>query len=175
MMTKAMRHLSCHTCQSKLVPYLHRQLSPRMQRQVAQHLDACPLCYAAFIDQRALSSELTAGLTRMGQPNAPQMSRMWAAIQSDIQRPRPLPRRPSGRYGVALLIFVLALLLPWSFDQQQVAHAIPNQPAPASTASVTAAPLHVAMVTPVAKVSSTYAIIPAAQTPATPEGVSANP
>jgi anti-sigma factor RsiW len=168
-MMKPMRALSCHACQSKLVPYLHRQLSPRMQRRVGSHLDECPVCYAAYIAQRELSSELTAGLSRLGQPNAPQMTRLWAAIQADIQKPRPVPRRTTGRAGVALLILILALLLPWSLDKQPVAHAVPDQPAaPASTAAVTEAPAVVAMLTPEARVNSTYALIPPAETPATP-------
>ena len=172
-MIKPMRALSCHTCQSKLVPYLHRQLSPRLQRRVGSHLDECPVCYAAYIAQRELSSELSAGLSRLGQPNAPQLGRMWSAIQADMQRPRPVPRRATGRAGVALLILTLALLLPWSLDKQQVAHAVPDQPAaPASTAGVTEAPVTVAMVTPAAKVNSTNALIPPAKTPATPDSAS---
>ena len=52
---------------------------------------------------------------------------------------------------------------------------MPNQPAaPASTAGVTEAPVTVAMVTPAAKVNSTYALIPPAETPATPDGVRAH-
>lgn len=170
--TKHMRNLSCHTCQTKLVPYLHRQLSPRLQRRVSQHLDGCPVCYAAYLSQHELSNELSAGLKRIGQPNVPQMQKMWAAVNADMQRPQTVSRRPLGRYGVVLLIFVLALVLPWSLDKQSVVHAIPNQPLPATTASVTEAPLHVVMATPIASASSTYAVIPAAQTPATPEGVS---
>ena len=140
-----------------------------MQRRVGNHLDECPVCYAAYIAQRELSSELSAGLYRLGQPNAPQMSRMWSAIQADLDRPHPVARRGTGRAGVALLILTLVLLLPWSLDKQRVVHAIPNQPpAPASTAGVTEAPVSVAMVTPSARVNSTYALIPAAETPATP-------
>jgi hypothetical protein len=167
-----MRNLSCHTCQTKIVPYLHQQLSPRLQRRVALHLDGCPVCYAAYLSQRELSSELGAGLKRIGQPDMPQMQRMWSAIHADMQRPQRVSRRPVGRYGVVLLIFMLALLLPWSLDKQGVAHAIPNMPAPATTASVTETPLHVVMATPIASAKSTDAVIPAAQTPATPEGVS---
>ena len=153
----------------------HTSLSPKMQRRVGQHLDTCPVCYAAYLAQRDLSSELSASLTRIGQPSVPQLGRMWSAIQTDIQRPRPVPRRSTGRYGVALLILVLALLLPWSLDQQPVVRAIPNHPvAPASTADVTAAPTLVAMATPVATVNSTYAKIPAAETPATPAGADAH-
>jgi anti-sigma factor RsiW len=175
-MNTVIRTMNCHTCQSKLVPYLHRQLSPRMQRRVGHHLDTCPVCYAAYLAQRDLSTELTASLTRIGQPSAPQLGRMWAAIQSDIQRPRPVTRRSTGRVGVALLILALALLLPWSLDKQPVARAIPNHPvAPASTADATEPPTLVAMTTPAVTVDSTYAKIPAAETPATPESVRANP
>ena len=167
--------MNCHTCQSKLVPYLHRQLSPRMQRRVGAHIDSCPVCYAAYLSQRELASDLSAGLTRLGQPNAPQLSRMWSAIQADIDRPRPVARRSAGRYGVVLLMLLAALLLPWSLDKQPVVLAVPDQPpAPVSTAEVTGAPTLVAMATPVVTVNSTYAIIPAAKTPATPEDGRAN-
>lgn len=167
-----MKALTCHACQSKLVAYLHRQLPLAMLHRVGQHLDSCPVCYAAYIAQRDLSSELGASLLRFGQPENAQLGRMWAAIQADIQRPRTVARRPPlGRYGVALLMLALALLLPWSLGKSPVVNAVPHQPAaPVSTAEVTGAPTLVAMATPVMTADSTYARIPAAETPATPAG-----
>lgn len=166
------RPLTCHQCQPKLLAYVHHQLSDRASRRVARHLNDCPLCYAAWLEQRDLARDLAQSLPALGRPDAPQLGRVWLAIQADMARPRAVSRPPLARFGVACLVFVLALVLPWSLDKQQVALAVPSQPpAPALTAtlSVTRAP-ETALRGQTPTASKTEAVIPAAETPLVPSG-----
>jgi anti-sigma factor RsiW len=166
--------MTCRQCQSKLVAYVHNQLNGRARARVDRHLNECPVCYAAYLAQRDVAQELAHSLPVLGRPDAPQLGRMWLAIQADMNRPRRIARPNLARFGVACLVLVLALILPWSLDKQQVALAVPPQPsAPPLTVSlnVTASPEGgTRLVPPTAAASSTEAVIPAAETPITPSG-----
>ncbi|MFO7320528.1 MAG: zf-HC2 domain-containing protein [Chloroflexota bacterium] len=169
------RPLTCTQCQPKLLAYVHNQLADSDRRRVARHLNDCPVCYAAYLAQREVAQELAGTIPSIGLPDSLQLNRMWLAIQSDMNRPRTIPRPQLARMGVACLVFVLALLLPWSLDKQQVALAVPPPPrAPVVTASlnVTASPESGRRaLPPTAAASSTEAVIPAAKTPDTPSNV----
>jgi anti-sigma factor RsiW len=165
---------TCNDCRSHLIGYLHQQLSPRKRRQVAQHLQSCAACYADYIAQRDLARELTSSVPALGQPAAPDLSRVWIAIQRDMSRSDPVRRRYLGHYGIACLILALTLLLPWSLGQQHIALAVPRQPSAPAVLSVTeaAGATEEANMAEVAMVSATDAVIPPAETPS---AVSATP
>lgn len=134
-------------------------------------MNGCARCYGLYRAQRDLSHELSVSLPRVGQPNVPQLGRMWAAIQADMQRPqRVVNRQLLTRSGVACLILVLSLLLPWSLNNQQVALAVPSQPAaPKMLSATNTPPLQVALAAATEAVDTrvTDSAIPAAETPNT--------
>lgn len=127
---------TCRFIKPHLTAYLHGELSRRGRRRVAQHLEACESCYAAYTQARDLERELTRALPLVGTPTAPQLSMMWASIQRQVDA---VPvHRSHARYGLAVVVFVLALLLPWTLGNQNIALDAPTQPAPyllAATAS----------------------------------------
>ncbi len=163
------RRISCRECRSQLIGYVNQQVPHRMRQRIGAHLSECPMCYTEYVAQRHLSDELAFALPLLGQPKQPQLGRVWSAIQSEMNRPTPVARAPLTRYAVACLILALALVLPWSLDKQQVALAVPQQPAAplvpgATEAASTEEPRAVATVAP----NVTNAAIPAAETPNTP-------
>lgn len=109
---------------------MHGELPPRARQRVDQHLNQCSSCAAFYVAQRQLVRDLEQTLPQIARTSTPQLNRIWADIQADMTRPRIIAR-PQTRYGVAALILMLALLLPWSMDKQRGALALPLQPIPA--------------------------------------------
>jgi len=102
----------------------------------------------------------------MGQPDAPQLNRVWTAIQADMNRPQPVIRRHSLRFSIAAVVLLVTLLLPWSLNTQQIALAVPSQPQPNATLVTPTAPTGDAATA--ITLSATDAAIPPAQTPGAP-------
>lgn len=125
-----MSRITCHECRERLVAYVNGELSARTRRQMAQHLDQCAACYSLYIDQRHLAQDLRADLTLIGQPTHRQLSHLWTAIQTDMRRANPMQPRFRRRYGIAVLVLLLALLLPWSFNGEplMLALSLQNEP-----------------------------------------------
>jgi hypothetical protein len=77
------------------------------------------------------------------------MAGIWQGIQAEL-RPQSallLPRF-RVRYGLAVAALLLALLLPWTMNQQPV-RALPLPPTPRQTSAVTYTAQVVALATPV--------------------------
>jgi hypothetical protein len=92
------------------------------------------MCYTVYTHQRDMQRELSFYVPLIG--GRPRYSKMWASIQADMSRPHD--RHYHIRYGLAALMFVVALGLPWTLGKQPTAlAAVPTQPSPAQTASHT--------------------------------------
>ncbi len=132
---------SCHDCRSSLIAYVHHELSADRRREIARHLDRCPECYAAYVEERDLAQDLIQIVPRLGEAGAPQFEQVWRALQS-----QPALDSPAGevlypaRYGLAALLLILALLFPWSLSRGEIMLAAPpTQPSPV-TQTITATP-----------------------------------
>jgi anti-sigma factor RsiW len=158
--------ITCHECQTHLVAYVHDELPMRARRRVAQHISRCDNCYALYAMERNLSNELRSTVPLVGQPNAPQLGRVWAAIQTDMGRSRPVMGGHQARFGLAFIILILALALPWTMDKRQVALALPPQPAARVVVAMTETPASDESAS--SPLSVTNAAIPAAETPNAP-------
>jgi hypothetical protein len=161
-----MKPLNCHECQAHMIAYIHRDLPLRTRHRIGQHLNRCESCYAAYANQRHLSNELRTSIGFLGQPEKPQLGRMWTAIQQDMKRPRQVLPRYRTRYGAVLVVLMVALVLPWTLGTQQRALAVPpNYPVIQPTAA-TATPTRVANHTLTqTTVVYTETAIPVAKTP----------
>ena len=109
-----------------------------------------------YVRQRDLSDKLTVRVPVIGQPKAPQLQKIWAGIQADMQPPKRAARRRypyQARYGLVALAMVLVLLVPLILGNRNVPFSVPSQPAPptavtqAPRKSATESPMTVALVT----------------------------
>lgn len=171
-------------CKLRMVAYLNGELPPVSRQRVARFIDDCPDCYREYVRQRDLRRELTNVLPRFGQPEPGQLDRIWANIQADMRPNKPTGRTNryfQARYGLATLLLVVALVLPYLISGQQVSRAAVTQPTPRTVVqAATNSPDEPVPFAPVTAqpVRANYeltanhqnAIIPqAAQTPAPPE------
>ncbi len=128
--------MNCKNCQYHLTAYLHGELSPRERQRMTQHIQACPMCYTVYIQQRDIQRDLAYYVPLIGQENRPRYDKMWASIQADMSRPKR--QGYQMRYGLAALMLLLALLLPWTIGHRATAlAALPTQPSPEQTATRT--------------------------------------
>jgi anti-sigma factor RsiW len=134
--------ITCRECRLHLIAYIHNELSPHLRRSVSYHLDDCPTCYALYAQQRDLARDLQNAVPMVGRGEKPRFDRVWAAIQTDMAKPRRVSIFYRTRYGLALMAAVLGLLFPWIIGNQSATLAAPpTQPAPllaVQTAGVTA-------------------------------------
>ncbi len=121
--------ITCRTCRQYIPGYLQRDLPPSLRAEVAEHLQDCDACYALSVQQRDFSRELTHSLPSVGS-SVSGLDRIWSAVQADMAHPRREPAAlDRARYGIVALIFVIALLLPWTVRGQRL--ALPTPPTPA--------------------------------------------
>ncbi|MDX2136775.1 MAG: zf-HC2 domain-containing protein [Chloroflexota bacterium] len=137
---------TCRHCRAELTAYIHRQLSPQRRQRVGRHLNACANCYTLYRQLRDVDRELQTSLPLLGQPGRRQLSGMWQGIQTQISAPRRTVPVFRVRYGVAVMLAVMALALPWSFNRAP-AYALPLPPTPVHTVRITNAPDAIAMAT----------------------------
>jgi len=122
------RFLICKLYQRQIDAYLDKRLSPRARRRLARHIDDCPGCYRAYAQRRDLRRDLQANVPLVGRHHNPDFDRMWGTIQAEL----PQPRYPqmSFRYGLAALMLLLALVVPFTMGNRDLAHTPPDQPQP---------------------------------------------
>jgi anti-sigma factor RsiW len=137
---------TCRHCRAELTAYIHKQLSPRRRQRVGHHLNACADCYALYRQLRDVDRDLAASLPLVGQPGRQQLAGMWQGIQAQISAPRRTIPVFRLRYGVAMMLAVMSLVLPWTFNRQ-AAYALPLPPTPAHTSRITNAPDVIAIAT----------------------------
>ena len=124
--------MNCKTCQFQMTAYLHGEVTRRVGKQMARHIQRCPLCYAVYGQQRDVERELTHYVSLIGQEKAPRYGKMWASIQTDLS---DSPKQGyQVRYGLAALMLMLALALPWTLGRgPTMLAAVPTQPSPEAT------------------------------------------
>jgi anti-sigma factor RsiW len=162
---------SCKQYRALLPGYIERELSPQQRERVSRHLNACPDCYVAYIEQRHISRELANSLPRVGAAtgSAPRFDLIRAAVMAEVHQPKRQPRLVDARFSIAALLLVVALLLPLSVRERVFALPTPTQPQPEYTAvqgtAVAAAPA-TDTVTLTATLQANYApVIGATDTP----------
>jgi anti-sigma factor RsiW len=150
-----MVNFKCRYCKSRLTAYIQGELAPKSRRRIARHLDECSSCYMEYVRQRDLSDQLAVRVPVIGQPKAPQLQKIWAGIQADMQPPKRTARRRypyQARYGLVALAMVLVLLVPLILGNRNVPFSVPSQPAPptavtqAPRSSASESPMTVALV-----------------------------
>lgn len=139
--------ITCRVCREHLPGYIARELSHAARSQVAAHIQTCDTCYAAYVKQRELGGELARTLPALGGAH-PRLDQIWAGVQADMRQPKRQPiRQEQARYSIAVLLLVIALLLPWSMRSS--AFTLPTPPTPAGLATPS---------TPVAAVFARYTL-----------------
>lgn len=127
----------CRYCKARMQAFIHGELDLKARRRVAQHLDECPLCYKEHLQKRELADKLAARVPLLGKSKPPQLQKIWNAVQRDLQ-PRPKQHQvPSARYGVAALILVVAMLLPLTLGNSNIALSAPTHPIPSTAGTRT--------------------------------------
>ena len=134
--------ISCRICREHLPGYISRELSTAARSQVAAHIQTCDACYAVYVQQRNLSSELARTIPALGNP-LPRFDRIWAGVEADLRQPKRQPMRlDQARYTMIVLLLMIALLLPWSIRAQQF--NLPTPPTPAAL-NTPATPIAISM------------------------------
>jgi anti-sigma factor RsiW len=119
-----------------MTAYLHGEAPRLVGQRMARHIQQCPACYAIYIQQRDTERELTHYVPLIGQEKAPRYGKMWASIQADLSGSRK--QRYPVRYGLAALMLMLALALPWTLGHgPTMLAAVPTQPSPEATVTHT--------------------------------------
>lgn len=118
-------------CENDLDAYLDQSLPPRKRQRVARHLDACPACYRAYRQKRDLRAELQRALPLVGQRHEPDFAALWGNIQREIPQPQPVLPPGRMRLGLAALMVMMMLMLPFIAGQHEAALAqLPTYPRP---------------------------------------------
>lgn len=140
---------TCRQCRAALDKYARRELTPTRRRLVSAHLDTCATCYADYRRMLAFDGDLRGVLPHLGAPTSLQLAHVWAGVQSQLRTPSYAQRSPfQMRFGVALVVMVIALIMPWMMHHQQ-AMAVPLPPTPQQqTQAVTNPAQVIAMATP---------------------------
>ncbi|NWF68206.1 MAG: zf-HC2 domain-containing protein [Chloroflexi bacterium] len=133
---------TCHAVRARLTPYLHGTLPLKVRRRVSAHLERCPHCHAAYVQQRQLMHELQRRLPPLGQPTQPQLARVWDGVQAEVrasQDKSPAVRmlRYRASYGLAALGLVALLLLPVVTQHDSASASAPLHTRPAAVAFAT--------------------------------------
>lgn len=127
---------SCKQYRALLPGYIERELTPRQRERVSRHLNVCPDCYVAYIEQRHLTRELANSLPRVGvaATNVPRFDQIRAAVMAEVHQPKRQTRLVDPRFSIAALLLVVAFLLPFSVRERVFALPTPTQPQPEYTA-----------------------------------------
>ena len=139
-MVSSIVRMDCRFCEAHLVAYINSQLSVNARSRIARHIDECESCYAAYMNERDMARELEMRVplvgTNVGIGTNAAFARMWSAVQAEIP-PSPAPVTSMGwrwsyqlRYSLAALVFMLALLLPWTMEQHKIGLSLPIPPEP---------------------------------------------
>lgn len=163
--------IACRHCQAHLDAYLDRQLTPKARRRVGQHIARCETCYAEYVRRRDLRDELKRTLPLVGQHSAPNFARTWQAVRRDLPHPTYERRRDQARFGLAALMVMLILLLPFTMRHRDLPLILPPRPAPdvSQQGSTPAQTEPVAFATVAASVTQGHESKAATQLPTVPE------
>jgi hypothetical protein len=128
---KSVLQITCGECRSHLVAFLLGDVSPLLRRRVARHLDHCEACYVLYLRELDLMRDLKHEVPLIGAGHQPHFDRIWAGIQQDVVKSKPIVPRFQVRYGIAMLALVLVFLVPMTMGNGNLAWAAPpTQPVP---------------------------------------------
>jgi anti-sigma factor RsiW len=133
---KAVKMFRCHVVRGKLTAYIEGELPLKARRRVAAHLQQCVACQSAYRRQREFGRELERDLPRIGQPQAGQLTHIWARVQDDMQSAPPRRTfRYRASYGLGVLLLVVALLAPYILGREAAGN-MPARTLPARTVAL---------------------------------------
>lgn len=126
--------ISCHECRKLIPAYVSRELSTSLRRRVGAHIDECEACYTVYLRQREIAHELVQQVPAIGRTNAPQLGKIWNAVQTEMVLPPPtswsrLPKRQSI-VTIALILILLLSSLGYQALQHRAVMALPVPPTP---------------------------------------------
>jgi len=117
---------ACRYCRAHLDAYVAGELALPARRRVAAHLDQCAACYAVYAQRREVVRELQRSLPMVGYANPPDFGQVWLNVQQEMPRGSGY----SIQYGLAALLLLVLLLVPFTMGHRDIAAALPTQPAP---------------------------------------------
>jgi len=126
-------------CKIRMVAFVHSELSLKAKRRVARYIDECPACYAEYQRVRELKRELDYRLPTFAQPKNGQLDRVWMAISSELNTRRPhrtVFQRYRASTSAAVIVLLIALLLPLTMGNSSVSRASATPPVPTNPISV---------------------------------------
>jgi anti-sigma factor RsiW len=121
------KFLTCKFYQRQIDAYLDKTLNMRARRRLARHIDECPSCYRAYAQRRDLRRDLESAVSLVGRHHEPDFDRMWGTIRAELPQPR---YQTQFRYGLVGLMLLLALLVPFTMGNRDLARHVPDQPKP---------------------------------------------
>ena len=121
------RLLVCKFYARQIDSYLDKTLNLRARRRFARHIDDCATCYRAYVRRRDLRRDLQGAVALVGRDHTPDFDRMWGAIRDELPQPR---YQAPFRYGLAALMLLLALMVPFTMGNRDLGRAVPDQPQP---------------------------------------------
>ncbi|MCB9453394.1 MAG: zf-HC2 domain-containing protein [Anaerolineaceae bacterium] len=125
--------MACEHNTHLITAYIQGELPSIVRLRFARHLNTCETCYAAYRRELDLMQELTQTMPRIGAAQQPDFKRVWTAVEAELSQPTPRQRFAhfQTRYGLAALLFALALIVPLTMGNSEVTWASPpTQPAP---------------------------------------------
>jgi anti-sigma factor RsiW len=137
-----LNYLKRRYARARMTAYINGDLSSNGRRIVSEQIDASPDVYRAYIAHKRIKQAMERDLPAFGQPDADRLETLWSSIETEltaaghqpeaVQAPSHQPGR-SGlslryRYGLALVLCLLVLLLPMSLDSGSVQASFTPQP-----------------------------------------------
>lgn len=120
---------------ARMAAYINGEVSPATRRLIAQQIDTHDDVYRCYVQHREAKRNLERELPTFGQASETQLDSMWANIQTQLNQPEPAtpaPVRTTPRYslgyGLAMVLCVMALLLPLSMDATRAQASFTPQP-----------------------------------------------
>jgi hypothetical protein len=117
-----LKYLRYRYAKTKMTAYINGELPPNSRRFIGRLINDDECVYNEYIRQRQTKQELERQLPSFGKPEAGQMNTLWAHIQAQLNTPDAPTRSPVTRqryslsYALALVLCVLAILVPFAFD-----------------------------------------------------------
>lgn len=140
--------MTCEHYSQLITAYIQDELSPTIRRRVMGHLNTCETCYVLYRQELDLVRHLTETIPLIGTSPQPPLKRVWSVVETELAQPTPRQRfdRFQARYGLAMLLFALMLIVPMTMGNGGVTWAAPpTQPAP-QTVTMNQTPTHPAAV-----------------------------
>lgn len=141
-----LNYLRYRYAKARMPAFVNGELPPKSRRFIARLIDDDSRVYQDYIRQRQTKQELERQLPTFGRPDSGQLDALWTTIQTQISskdtadsvsRSVSPSRYPVG-YGLAMILCVVALSIPLTFDSTKAsASSLPQQPQPEIAVTLT--------------------------------------